>query len=109
MQSGDGWRVSGLFDLHEARFGDGALDLVRQACSYLDTEPELAAVFVDSYLQRVVPDANIATLLPLYVVNDRMKIWEFFTRPDARATWSNGKSFREWAERYVNGLLMLVR
>ena len=56
MQSGDGWRVSGLFDLHEARFGDGARDLARQTCSYLDTDPELASVFVDSYLQHVAAD-----------------------------------------------------
>jgi aminoglycoside phosphotransferase (APT) family kinase protein len=109
VQGGDGWRVSGLFDLHEARFGDGVLDIVRQSCSYLDTESELAAVFIDSYLERVVADARIKALLPLYVVNDRMKFWEFFTRPDARATWSNGRTFRGWAERYVDGLLSLVR
>ncbi len=102
VRSGDGWRVSGVFDLHEARFGDGALDIVRQACSYLDTEPELAAVFIDSYLQRVAADANLAILLPLYVVNDRMKLWEFFTRPDARAAWTDGSSFREWAEPYID-------
>jgi len=33
-QEGGRWHVSGLFDLHEARFGEGTLDLVRQACSY---------------------------------------------------------------------------
>jgi hygromycin-B 7''-O-kinase len=108
LQSSDGWRVSGLFDLHEARFGDGALDIVRQSCSYLDTEPELAAVFIDSYLKRVRPDARVRSLLPLYVLNDRMKLWEFFTRPDARATWSAGKTFRAWAEPYVDGLLRLL-
>ena len=43
MQSGDDWRVSGLFDLHEAQFGDGARDVARQTCGYLDTDPELAA------------------------------------------------------------------
>ncbi len=108
MQSGDGWRVSGLFDLHESRFGDGAIDIARQACSYLDTEPELAAVFIDSYLRHVAAAARIEAMLPLYIVNDRMKIWAFFTRPDARAAWSEGKSFQGWAERYLDGLLKLL-
>lgn len=107
MQRGDGWHVSGIFDLHEAQFGDGALDIVRQSCSYLDTEPELARVFIDSYLQRTAADKRIRSLLPLYVINDRMKFWEFFARPDARAAWSVGKTFRAWAEPYVEGLLGL--
>jgi hypothetical protein len=38
-----------------------------------------------------------------------MKLWEFFTRPEARAAWSRGKTFRGWAERYVDGLLILLR
>src|SRR6185295_14433221 len=56
---GGDWRVTGLFDLHEARFGDGALDLVRQTCSYRDTEPALARVFVEAYFERVARDPDI--------------------------------------------------
>jgi hypothetical protein len=41
-------------------------------------------------------------------MNDRMKFWEFFTRPAARAAWSTGKTFRGWAERYVVGLAGLL-
>ena len=108
MQSGDDWRVSGLFDLHEARFGDGARDLARQTCSYLDTDPELASVFVDTYLQHVAADPRIAVLLPLYVMNDRIRFWQFFTQGDARAAWTVGKTFRGWAERYVEGVLGLL-
>ncbi|HXC55329.1 MAG TPA: aminoglycoside phosphotransferase family protein [Rhizomicrobium sp.] len=102
------WRVSGLFDLHEAQFGDGALDIVRQACSYLDSEPELAPVFVRSYLERVPADPRLKDLMPLYILNDRMKIWGYFTRPGARAAWSEGKTFREWAARYVDGVVALL-
>jgi aminoglycoside phosphotransferase (APT) family kinase protein len=108
LQSGEGWRVSGLFDLHEARFGDGALDIVRQSCSYLDTEPALTAVFVDSYFGRVEANAHIGSLLPLYVLNDRIKLWAHFTRPEARAAWTDGKTLRGWAERYVDGLMNLL-
>jgi len=102
------WRVSGLFDLHEARFGDGTLDIVRQACSYLDTEPALAPVFVDAYRanidsRRIVPERTI-----LYVLNDRMKFWGYFARPEQRAKWTQGTSFAEWSSRYVNALVKLL-
>ena len=108
LKSGSEWRVSGLFDLHEAQFGDGARDLARQGCSYLDTDPELAKVFFDSYLHHVTDRAPIAELLPLYVINDRIKFWQFFSQPNTRAAWTVGKTFRGWAERYVEGVLALV-
>ena len=101
------WRVTGLFDLHEAHFADGVLDIVRQACSYLDTEPELARVFVQSYLDRVAPDARLAEFMPLYVFNDRMKFWEFFARPEA-ADWRKGRTFTEWTERYIEAIVALL-
>jgi aminoglycoside phosphotransferase (APT) family kinase protein len=108
-ERGGNWRVSGLFDLHEAQFGDGARDLVRQACSYLDTDPDLASIFVDAYLANVTADARIEDLAPLYAIHDRMKFWQFFSRPETRAEWTVGKTFRGWAERYVEGLLGVVR
>lgn len=93
---------------HEARFGDGALDIVRQACSYLDTEPDLAHVFVDAYLERVSHDPRLRHLMPLYIANDRMKFWSFFAKPSARVAWTEGKTFRGWAERYVDRLMRLI-
>ncbi|MGZ6022416.1 MAG: phosphotransferase family protein [Rhizomicrobium sp.] len=102
------WRVSGLFDLHESRFGDGALDLVRQTCSYLDTDVTMARIFVDSYRSHVTLDQAIDSRMPLYIINDRMKFWEYFTRPENRASWSQGKTFRGWAQRYVNAILELL-
>ncbi len=105
---GGGWRVSGLFDLHEARFGDGALDLVRQACSYLDTDVAQARVFVEAYRARVPADPALGERLPLYVLNDRMKFWDFFTRPDSVADWTKDKTFRGWARRHMDGMLALL-
>lgn len=102
------WRVSGLFDFHEARFGDGALDIVRQTCSYLDTEPQLARVFIDAYRADVAEDPSMKMVMPLYVMNDRLKLWEYFTRPGARAGWTQQKTFRTWCERYVAGVLALL-
>ncbi|HEV2650248.1 MAG TPA: hypothetical protein VGU69_03240, partial [Rhizomicrobium sp.] len=102
------WRVAGLFDLHESHFGDGAFDLVRQASSYLDTDPHLAKVFVDAYRARAPVDPSIAERMPLHIVNDRMKIWQFFTQPGARADWTERKTFRGWAQRYMDRILELL-
>jgi hygromycin-B 7''-O-kinase len=107
-KSGDEWRVTGLFDLHEAKFGDGALDVVRQACSYLDTERGLARLFVDSYFERVARDPRLEELMPLYLINDRMKFWAFFARSEKRAAWTVGKTFRQWAERYLDAIVALL-
>ena len=107
-QDQDGWRVSGIFDLHEARFGDGALDIVRQFCAYLDTEPQMAEAFVESYRHNVPVDASVRELLALYVVNDRMKMWEYFTRPDVRGTWTQGTTFSEWVSRYMSSAMAML-
>ncbi|HEY5107694.1 MAG TPA: aminoglycoside phosphotransferase family protein [Caulobacteraceae bacterium] len=104
----DGWRVSGLFDFHEARFADGALDIVRQACAYFDNEPPLAKVFVETYRKSAPPDPSVAQRMPLYIINDRMKLWEYFTRPDLRASWTQGKTFRGWAQRRLDDILNLL-
>ena len=106
---GGRYRVAGLFDLHEARFCDGLLDIVRQACSYLDTERALARTFVDGYAANAVLDREASERLPAYVVNDRLKFWAHFTQPEHRADWTRGKTFREWAEPYVEAMLALIR
>jgi hygromycin-B 7''-O-kinase len=108
VKDGAGWRVSGLFDLHEARFGDGALDIVRQACSYLDTDAAQARIFVDAYRSRMPDDPMLGERLPLYIANDRMKFWGFFTRPGSVADWTRGKTFRGWAQRYMDGMQALL-
>lgn len=102
-KDGGAWRVSGLFDLHESRFSDGALDVVRTACAYLDSEPELAGVFVQAYGKPLD-----AARIRLYVLNDRLKFWGYFTQPSVDAAWARGKTFRGWAQRYVDDVLTLL-
>lgn len=99
-----GWRVAGVFDLHEARFGDGVLDIVRQTCSYLDTDPVMADWFVRSYLEGSEQHGSIGELVPLYVVNDRMKFREYFSRPESSAHWRAGKTFCDWSNRCVSAV-----
>jgi aminoglycoside phosphotransferase (APT) family kinase protein len=102
LQENGRWRVGGLFDFHEARFADGTLDIVRTACSYLDTEPELARVFREAYGKPLDP-----VRMTLYVLNDRLKLWEYFTRPDTKFDFLKGKTFRGWVQRYVDSIVAL--
>jgi hypothetical protein len=108
MKVNETWHVAGLFDFHEARFADGALDIVRQACAYFDSDPEQARVFVRAYLGSVAPDRRIRELMPFFVANDRLKFWDFFARPEARASWTEGKTFRGWAQHYMDAVMELL-
>jgi hygromycin-B 7''-O-kinase len=102
------WRVGGLFDFHTARFGDSARDLVRAACAYLDTEPELAPVMVEAWRAGGGDAAGLAPWLPLYVASERSSIWSGFVKRDARPAWSAGHTFRSWAEGYLERLAPLI-
>jgi aminoglycoside phosphotransferase (APT) family kinase protein len=103
-----GWRVTGLFDFHTARFGDSARDLVRAACAWIDTEPALARVFVETWRDHGGDDAGLAPWLPLYVASERVALWAHFVRTDPRPEWSLGLTFRNWSERYVDRLAALL-
>jgi aminoglycoside phosphotransferase (APT) family kinase protein len=106
-QAVDGrWEVSGVFDLHTARFGDGAYDLVRASCAWLDTEPTLARVFIDGWRAAGGGGSDPAPWMPLHVVAERLIFWRF--QADARPAWSRGLTFRGWAEPYLAKLLDLL-
>ncbi|MFI4973417.1 MAG: phosphotransferase family protein [Caulobacterales bacterium] len=102
------WRVTGVFDFHTARFGDGASDIVRQACAYCDTEPELAWVFVDAWRSSGGDHEGLASWLPLYVASERVSIWSGFVKADARPAWARGHSFRSWSEQYLEAVAALL-
>jgi aminoglycoside phosphotransferase (APT) family kinase protein len=102
------WRVTGVFDFHTARFGDSARDIVRAACAYLDTEPELAQAIIEAWRGGGGDEAGLAPWLPLYVASERSSIWAGFVKPDARPAWSAGKTFRSWAEGYLERLTALI-
>jgi hypothetical protein len=68
----------------------------------------LADVFVESYFARVRRNTQIKELMPLYLINDRMKFWAFFTNPATAASWTKGRAFRDWAEPYLNAMLALL-
>jgi aminoglycoside phosphotransferase (APT) family kinase protein len=107
-RDGGRWRIGGVFDFQTARFGDGAFDLVHQTCGYLDTEPASARVFIDAWREAAQDDEDLAPWMPLYLVTNRLSLWLFFSTSDERPTWSRGKTFRGWAEPYLERMLNLL-
>lgn len=95
------WRVSGVFDLMQAYFGDGEADLSRTAAIYLDQALELAHTFIRAYMHAKTPRPGFAERFASYMLDDRAILWEYFQRteqPWLKAEWT----FRDWAERYIH-------
>ena len=103
-----GWRVSGMFDLMEASFGDPEMDLVRQTALYLDEEAELACRFLRTYLKARPPRPGFEERFPVYMLRDRLIVWEYFQRPGTEPPWQQRLTLREWAEPYTSSLGALL-
>lgn len=97
----NGYRVSGLFDFHEARFSNGTQDLLRHACSFINFDMSCAHEFVCSTLAYSGMPFRIDELMRLFVINDRIKIWEYFTQPEEAPVIPAGLRFRDWANHYL--------
>ena len=100
------WHVMGLFDLMEYYFGDGEADLVRLTAIHLDAEQphgaQLAHAFGAAYLESRPPRPGFAERCKLFMLRDRLIVWEYGTRPEIG--WFPGRqSFRDYAERYMAG------
>lgn len=96
------WRVSGVFDLMEALFGDGELDLVRQLTAYMEEDFSLAKAFLDGYQKDSPLRSGANKRLALYIVYDRMIVWEYFHRPEhLHMWWYSEKTPKEWITPYI--------
>lgn len=103
------WRVGGVFDLVEALFGDGELDLVRQLALYLDEDVHLAAAFLAGYRQCAPLRAGAAERLALFMAYDRTVIWEYWHRPEHLRQWGyDARTPREWIRPYLAALETLL-
>lgn len=103
-----GWAITGVVDLMTSTFGGGEADLCRQAANYLDQDPALTAALIGAYRGAGGGGPNAQARAPLYVVYERLLLWEYFTRPPQRADWAVGKTFSGWARRYVERLRALL-
>jgi fructosamine-3-kinase len=75
-----GWRVSGVFDLMTAHFGDGEADLSLPLTDYLSQNRALADAFIQEYTQRVVVRPGFAARQQVYMLNLKLSFWEYWQR-----------------------------
>ena len=97
--------ITGLFDLMTAHFGDGLADLPRQFCMFIEDDPMLAKLYLQSYFTDATVDASTRDRLLLYLIDERLLVWEYFHRPDHIDEWEHEPNFRTWLEAYINVML----
>jgi len=109
-RDGEGWRVSGLFDLMECRCGDGECDLVRLAGRYLGKQPpcgrELAVEFLRAYGERRPLRPGHHKRFRVHALRNMLTFWEY---GHSMAKWFPADlSLRPWAEPAVESLPGLI-
>lgn len=104
----EAWEITGVVDLMTSTFGGGEADLCRQAANYLTQDPALTRALVGAYRGAGGGGPDAQSRAPLYVVYERLLLWEYFTRPPQRADWTAGKTFSGWARWYVERLTALL-
>jgi len=96
------WRVSGLFDLMEFYAGDGEADLSRLGSAYLDLDKKVFRAFLDAYLERRPARPQFKERFKLYMIADRLTIWDYGIR---NGWFQAGAKMREWFEKYTGASL----
>ena len=105
-RAGGGWRINGVFDLGDAYIGDGEYDLARLACWYARMSDAHLRAFVDAYAAVRPLRHGFAERTRLYVLTDRLILWEYGQRN--KIWFKPGVGLREWAEPFVtNSIAML--
>jgi Ser/Thr protein kinase RdoA (MazF antagonist) len=99
QRTGDGWRVSGVFDLQGCRAGDGEVDLARLTAAYSRHGRDVVAAFLNAYFAHRPMRDGFAERMRLYMLTDRLIFWEYGQRN--RVWFTPGMTFRAWAEEYV--------
>lgn len=67
-----------VFDLMESFFGE--MDLSCLTAIYLDEDPELARMFLRTYLRLQPARPGFQELFPAYMLLDRLVVWEYAQR-----------------------------
>jgi hygromycin-B 7''-O-kinase len=95
------WRVSGVFDLMTAHFGDGEADLARQTGTYIREAPELADEFLQSYLDQKKVQPGFSKRQQLYMLYDSLLIWAFWQGHAGGLPEDKTMSLEQWAGPFV--------
>ncbi len=94
------WSITGIFDLMTAFAGDGEIDLMRSAAGYLHAGRPALDAFLGAYRALRPQRPGFAERWPLYMVAERLLIWEYGQRKEVWFTPE--QTFRSWAERYCS-------
>ncbi|OGO52552.1 MAG: hypothetical protein A2148_08655 [Chloroflexi bacterium RBG_16_68_14] len=99
-RTAEGWRVTGVFDVGGAYFGDGEEDLARSVATYAREDAELARGFLAGYQANRALRPGFAERFPLYMVADRLVIWQYGQRN--KVWFDSNVLFREWASAFTS-------
>jgi aminoglycoside phosphotransferase (APT) family kinase protein len=103
---GDRWRVSGVFDMYPG-FTDPETDLARPFAGYLDgRDPTLAREFLRAYSDQRPLRAGFAERFPLYMLQERMAMWEWAHR-EQKIWWDEWLTLRQWSEPFTTAHRLL--
>ncbi len=103
-RTGDGWRITGVFDLGEAYAGDGEYDLARLGCWYARMSPDVLRAFIDGYAAQRPLREQFADRIALYVLADRLIFWEYGQRN--KIWFKPGVTLRAFAGPFVRTQLL---
>lgn len=95
--SGEGWSISGLYDLMSCHIGDPVFDLARQFCMYVEERPPLAHAFLAAYRECAPDIPDLRERLRFFILNERLGIWEWAKRTDF-VWWDQALSLQDWIE-----------
>ena len=99
------WRVSGVFDLMTAHFGDGQADLSLPVTAYLGQDERLADVFVAEYLRVKTRPPAFVEHQRLYMLDLTLSFWRHWQRNEGGVPGeSQSLTFERWATPSVDYL-----
>jgi len=103
-QTGGRWRVSGVFDLMTAHFGDGAADLSGPVMGYLKEDARYADTFIQEYRLHQPDLAGFGELQQLYMLDLTLSVWQYFQKYEGGLPEDKTKrwSFKQWAGPFIN-------
>ena len=98
----DGWRVSGVFDLMTAHFGDGNADLCQPVAGYLKKDSALADEFVREYLRLRPVRPDFVKRQQLYSLGLYANMWEYWQREKGGPPEGPEVCFEQWTRPIVD-------
>lgn len=98
------WKVSGVFDLMTAHFGDGAADLSGPVMGYLKEDINLADAFVQEFLSYRPAVNGLVDLQQLYMLDLALSIWRHFQKHEGGLPEDTTKkmTFRQWVKPFID-------